>query len=96
MRVAPSGRAARHANEMFQDPLFRRGYDHAFRGRDLLIERYWSTQEAESYRQGYKFALWLQNEDLGRQSFTCGRMVNTELAGYFVLFANSGLDGAVA
>ena len=67
-----------NASTLLTDPLFREGYDAAWAGRDCDVQSHWEQGERQSYRQGYDFALSLQDSQQPRMTLSRGGLPNSE------------------
>lgn len=57
--------AMRSANydEIISCPVFRSGYDHAWRGSSPRVDRSWGDEEHLSYERGRQFGIYVKSEE---------------------------------
>lgn len=68
------------AFNILANPLFRQGYDMAWRGEDRSVETCWEVGERRAYNMGFDFALYLQNDNHPRLPLSKHGLPNSEAA----------------
>lgn len=79
-----------NASTLLTDPLFREGYDAAWAGRDCDVQAHWEQSERLSCRQGYDFALSLQDGGQPRMTLSRGGLPNSEAVAALLLTLSRG------